>query len=52
MKITIGKTRKALRKADKILGDINAVKRGTVGKRIRNRGLGWLIGKMTARFFR
>ena len=45
--MTIGKARSALYKSAKILGDINAVKRGTVGQRVTNRLLGKISGKMT-----
>lgn len=38
--ITIGKTRSALYQAGRVLGDINAVSRGTVPQRIVSRGLG------------
>ena len=44
-KITIGKTRSALYKSAKILGDFNAVKRGTIGRRLTYR----LTGKISAR---
>ncbi|KMN56372.1 hypothetical protein RUW00_22320 [Bacillus sp. IS1] len=32
----------------KFLGDVNAIKKGTYGKRIRNRA----VGKMTSRIFK
>ena len=32
--ITIGKTRSALYKAARFLGDVNSVKRGTIGQRL------------------
>jgi len=44
-KITIGKIRKAAYKTGKALGDVNAVKRGKVGRRIKNRVIGKLVGK-------
>ena len=44
--LTIGKTRSALYKSAKILGDVNSVKRGTIGKRLTNR----LVGKASGRF--
>lgn len=46
--MSIGKIRSILYKAAKYLGDINAVRRGTVKKRIQNR----VIGKFTGRLFR
>ena len=42
--LTIGKTKFALYKTAKILGDINAVKRGTIGRRVTHR----ISGKITA----
>ena len=44
--ITIGKIRSILYKSGKVLGDINAVKRGTIGHRLANR----ISGKITSRF--
>ena len=44
--ITIGKTRSTLYKTAKFLGDVNSIKRGTLGKRITNR----VIGKASGRF--
>lgn len=44
--MTIGKVRKFLYALAKFLGDVNAVKRGTVGKRIRNRAIGKMTGKL------
>ena len=44
---TIGKTRSLLYKSGKVLGDINAVKRGAVGTRVTNR----LVGKASTRIF-
>lgn len=43
--MSIGKTRGWLYWIAKLLGDVNAVKRGTVGKRIVRR----VVGKYTAR---
>lgn len=39
--LTIGKVRKGLYRGAKILGDVNAVARGTVHKRAFNRATGW-----------
>ncbi len=44
--ITIGKTRTALYKAGRVLGDINAVARGTIAQRVVSRGLGNLFGQV------
>ena len=46
-KLTIGKTRSALYKSAKILGDVNSIKRGSVGKRVTGR----LVGKVSGRIF-
>lgn len=46
--MTIGKIRTLLYTSAKILGDINAVKRGTIGTRIKNR----LVGKFLSRLFK
>jgi hypothetical protein len=44
--LTIGKTRSVLYLVARLLGDVNAVRRGTVGKRIASR----VAGKATGRF--
>ena len=49
---TIGKTRSLLYKSGKLLGDINSVKRGAVGKRVTNRLVGKASGKISARVSR
>lgn len=46
--MTIGKIRTVLYKLAKILGDVNAVKRGRIKQRVRNRA----VGKITGRFFK
>ncbi len=43
--LTIGKTRTVLYRAGKILGDINAVARGTIQQRLLRRGLGFVFGR-------
>ena len=43
---TIGKTRGVLYQSARLLGDINAVERGTVPQRIVSRGLGFLTGTL------
>jgi hypothetical protein len=45
---TIGKTRSLLYKSGKVLGDVNAVKRGAIGTRVTNR----LVGKASTRISR
>ena len=49
-KLTIGKTRSALYKSAKILGDVNSIKRGSIGKRVK-RVTGRLVGKVSGRVF-
>ena len=44
-KLTIGKIRRAAYKTGKVLGDVNAVKKGKVAKRVKNRVVGKLLGK-------
>jgi hypothetical protein len=44
-KLTIGKIRRAAYKTGKVLGDVNAVKKGKVAKRVKNRMVGKLLGK-------
>ena len=47
--LTIGKTRSALYKTAKFLGDVNSVKRGTVGQRVTNRTVGKVSGKISGK---
>ena len=44
---TKGKTRSVLYKIAKILGDVNSVKRGTMGRRITSRVAGKVSGRVT-----
>jgi hypothetical protein len=44
-KLTIGKIRRAAYKTAKVLGDVQAVKKGKVARRVKNRVLGKLLGK-------
>lgn len=44
--MSISKTRSALYKTARILGDVDAVRKGKVGKRVKNRLLGKLTGKL------
>ena len=48
-KLTIGKIRRAAYKTGKVLGDVNAVKKGKVAKRIKNRVVGKLLGKVVGK---
>lgn len=50
--MSIGKIRSALYFAAKILGDVNAVKRGTVGKRIMRRAAGKVTGRGLGKLFK
>ncbi len=43
---TIGKLRTGLYGTARILGDVNAVVRGTIGQRLASRGLGWVFGQL------
>jgi len=44
--MSISKTRSLLYKTARLLGDVDAVKKGKVGKRVKNRVLGKLTGKL------
>ncbi|MEW4325851.1 hypothetical protein Q0N12_04155 [Rossellomorea marisflavi] len=50
--MSINKVRKALYLMARILGDINAVKKGTVGKRIARRAAGKATGKALGKLFK
>ena len=50
--MTIAKTRSVLYLLARLLGDVNAVKRGTVGKRIARRAAGKLTGRGLGKLFR
>ncbi len=50
--MSIGSTRSILYKVARILGDVNAVKRGTVGKRVGRRLAGRVTGRGLGRLFR
>ena len=49
---TIGKTRGVLYQSARLLGDINAVERGTVPQRLVSRGLGFLTGTLLGKIMR
>jgi len=44
--MAIGKIRKVLYETAKVLGDVNAVKKGTIGKRVVSRATGKAAGKV------
>jgi len=48
-KLTIGKIRKAAYKTAKVLGDVNAVKKGKVARRVKNRVVGKMLGKAVSK---
>lgn len=50
--LTISKTRGLLYKSARVLGDINAVARGTVPQRIVGRGIGFLAGTLLGKAMR
>ncbi|WP_176720401.1 hypothetical protein [Desulfuribacillus stibiiarsenatis] len=50
--MSINKTRGFLYWLAKLLGDINAVKKGTVGKRIARRAAGKVTGKGLGKLFK
>ena len=50
--ITISQVRSTLYQAAKILGDINAVKRGTVDQRVSNRVVGRLSSRLSGKLSR
>lgn len=49
---TIGKTRGALYKSGRVLGDVNAVSRGTVPQRIASRLLGGVFASLLGSIIR
>ncbi|MDA1475255.1 hypothetical protein [Bacillus changyiensis] len=50
--MSINKIRSAMYKSGKILGDVNAVKKGKVGKRIARRAAGKTTGKLLGKLFK
>lgn len=50
--LTIGKTRSLLYALSRLLGDVNAVKRGKVGKRLMRRAAGKVTGRALGKWFR
>mgnify|MGYP000998801163 CR=1 FL=1 len=51
-RVSINKFRRGLYKAERIIGDVNAVKKGKVGKSIARRAAGKTTGKTLRRFFK
>lgn len=50
--MSINKVRRVLYRVSRILGDVNAVKRGTAGKRIARRAAGKQAGKLLRKLFK
>ncbi len=50
--MSIGKTRGFLYTLARILGDVNAVKKGKVGKRVARRGAGKVTGRGLGKLFK
>lgn len=48
-KLTIGKIRRAAYKTGKVLGDVQAVKKNKVARRVKNRVVGKLLGKAVSK---
>ena len=48
-KLTIGKIRRAAYKTAKVLGDVQAVKKGKVARRVKNRVVGKMLGKAVSK---
>lgn len=44
--MSINKIRSILRRINIILGDVNAVKRGKVHRRVKNRAVGRILGRL------
>ena len=50
--MNINKIRRPMRKAEKILGDLNAIQKGTIDKRIARRAAGKLTGRLLGKLFK
>ncbi|WP_240374906.1 hypothetical protein [Bacillus piscicola] len=50
--MNINKIRRILYLVSRILGDVNAAKRGTIGKRVARRVAGRQSGKLLRKFFK
>lgn len=51
-RMSINKIRKVLYLLSKLLGDANAVKKGTVGKKIARRAAGKVKGRLLGKLFK
>ncbi|MGD6974937.1 hypothetical protein [Bacillus altitudinis] len=51
-KMNINKIRSLLYKTSKYLGDVNAIQKGTIGKRIMRRAAGKASGKLMKKIFK
>ena len=50
--MSIGKTRGFLYKIARIMGDVNSVKKGKVGKRVARRAVGKVTGRGLGKLFK
>ncbi|MBM7631081.1 hypothetical protein [Geomicrobium sediminis] len=50
--MSLNKTRNKLYKAARILGDVNAVKKGRVGRRVARRAAGRVTGRGLGKLFK
>jgi hypothetical protein len=50
--MTLSKIRRTLYKTARFMGDVSAVKRGRVIKRVENRMIGRIVGKALRKIFR
>jgi hypothetical protein len=50
--VSISSTRSMLYKLARVLGDVNAVQKGKVGKRVARRAAGRMTGRALGRMFR
>ena len=50
--MSIARTRRTLYRSARVLGDVQAVRRGRVSQRLVNRGLGRLVGRLLSRLWK
>ncbi|MFB5664280.1 hypothetical protein [Alteribacillus sp. HJP-4] len=50
--MSLGKIRRILYRTSRILGDVNAVKRGTIGERLARRAAGRTTGRLLRKLFK
>ncbi|MGQ4666542.1 hypothetical protein ACUIJN_11995 [Metabacillus halosaccharovorans] len=50
--MSINKVRSVLYKVSKFLGNVNAVRNGTIGKRVARRAVGKATGKLLGKLFK